>query len=59
MKVIENACATQAILSVLLNCTHPDIGLGHNLTEFKAFVSSFDPEVIAFITFMLNCYIFD
>jgi ubiquitin carboxyl-terminal hydrolase L5 len=44
-QVIENACATQAILSVLLNCHHGDIELGTNLNEFKSFVSNFDPEV--------------
>ena len=44
-QVIENACATQAILSVLLNLNHPDIDLGSNLNEFKSFVGNFDPEV--------------
>ena len=44
-QVIENACATQAILSVLLNCNHTDIDLGANLNEFKSFVSNFDPDV--------------
>ena len=44
-QVIENACATQAIVSVLLNCNHEDIDLGTNLTEFKQFVSCFDSEV--------------
>ena len=45
-QVIENACATQAILGVLLNCEHSDIDIGTNLSDFKSFVSCFDPEVI-------------
>jgi ubiquitin carboxyl-terminal hydrolase L5 len=41
-QVIQNACATQAILSVLLNVNHPDIKLGSVLTDFKDFTQSFD-----------------
>ncbi|EGI69150.1 Ubiquitin carboxyl-terminal hydrolase isozyme L5 [Acromyrmex echinatior] len=44
-KVINNACATQAILSVLLNCKHADISLGPNLEEFKNFCQSFDANM--------------
>ncbi|XP_065830119.1 ubiquitin carboxyl-terminal hydrolase isozyme L5-like [Oscarella lobularis] len=44
-QVIMNACATQAILSVLLNCNHPDVDLGQNLTRFKEFTSSMDPSL--------------
>lgn len=44
-QVIENACATQAIISVLLNCNHSDIDLGTNLKDFKSFVGNFDPDV--------------
>lgn len=41
-QVIQNACATQAILSVLLNVNHPDIQLGTTLNDFKDFTQSFD-----------------
>ncbi|KAK7871489.1 hypothetical protein R5R35_010209 [Gryllus longicercus] len=44
-QVINNACATQAILSILLNCKHPDISLGPTLTEFKEFCQSFDANM--------------
>lgn len=42
--MIENACATQAILSVLLNCEHDDMKLGETLQNFKLFVNNFDPD---------------
>lgn len=41
-QVIPNACATNAILSVLLNCKHTDMSLGSTLTVFKDFCQSFD-----------------
>lgn len=43
-QVIENACATQAILSVLLNCNHIDLDIGNELKELLSFITCFDPE---------------
>lgn len=42
-QVIQNACATQAIVNLLLNCDHADVHLGPILTEFKSFTGAFDP----------------
>lgn len=44
-QVINNACATQAILSILLNCKHTDLKLGETLSEFQEFSQSFDPSL--------------
>ena len=44
-QMIKNACATQAIISVLLNAQHPDVHVGPILREFKDFTASFDPAV--------------
>ncbi|KAG8224117.1 hypothetical protein J437_LFUL001811 [Ladona fulva] len=44
-QVINNACATQAILSILLNAKHPDIQLGSTLTQFKEFCQTFDANM--------------
>lgn len=44
-QVINNACATQALLSILLNTSHPDLRLGENLSSFKEFTSQFDPSL--------------
>jgi len=41
-QVIQNACATQAILSVLLNTEHETMSLGSTLQGFKEFSMSFD-----------------
>ncbi|KAJ1561689.1 ubiquitin carboxyl-terminal hydrolase, partial [Nowakowskiella sp. JEL0078] len=41
-QVIQNSCATQAILSILLNNSNIDIG--EKLKEFRSFCGDFDPE---------------
>ncbi|CAF0991052.1 unnamed protein product [Rotaria sordida] len=40
-QIYKNVCPTQAILSVLLNCTHEDLNLGATLTEFKEYSQKF------------------
>jgi len=42
-QVVTNACATQAILSVLLNA-HDRVELGDELSQFREFTQEFDAE---------------
>jgi len=44
-QVITNACATQAILSLLMNVDCPDVKLGKTLGDFKEFSADFDPTM--------------
>lgn len=43
-QVINNACATQAIMSVLMNIEDASVTLGDTLKEFKEFCGALDPE---------------
>ncbi|KOB64224.1 Ubiquitin carboxyl-terminal hydrolase, partial [Operophtera brumata] len=45
---INNACATQAIISLLLNCDHPDLELGVELTKLKEFSRSLDAQMAGY-----------
>ena len=42
-QVVSNACATQALLSVLLN--REDIDIGPALRDFREFTTSFPPQL--------------
>ena len=44
-QTIQNACGTQALLSVLLNKDHEGVQLGQKLTEFKDFTQGFSADV--------------
>ncbi|KAL3117055.1 hypothetical protein niasHT_007458 [Heterodera trifolii] len=42
-QVITNACASQALINLLLNISSPDVQLGTILDHFKSFTAGFDP----------------
>lgn len=44
-QVINNACATQALISILLNLKHDDLKLGDTLNNFKEFSKHFDSSM--------------
>lgn len=44
-QVITNACASQAIINLLLNLSNSDVKLGTTLENFKGFTSGFDPSL--------------
>ena len=56
LKVINNACATQAIISILMNVDHADLNLGENLTNFKEFSKQFDPAVSLYVSLLYNVF---
>ncbi|CAK8993976.1 Ubiquitin carboxyl-terminal hydrolase isozyme L5 (UCH-L5) (Ubiquitin thioesterase L5), partial [Durusdinium trenchii] len=43
-QVITNACATQALLSILLNAGDAGVDVGPNLRDFQSFCGGLDPE---------------
>ena len=44
-QVVPNACATQALLSILLNCDESQVDIGPHLKNFKQFTETMSPEL--------------
>ncbi|CAF4645862.1 unnamed protein product [Rotaria sp. Silwood2] len=53
--IYKNVCPTQAILSVLFNCTHEDLNLGATLTEFKEYSQKFHPKGVGLFDTQMKC----
>ena len=43
--MINNACATQALINVIMNCQHKDVDIGDTLKNFKEFCTGFEADV--------------
>ncbi|CDW55877.1 Peptidase C12 and PRP38 and CRAL TRIO domain cont aining protein [Trichuris trichiura] len=43
LQVVQNACASQALINLLLNCESKDVDIGSTLREFKTFTANMDP----------------
>ena len=53
-QTIQNACGTQAIVSLLLN-REEEVDIGKELKEFKEFAGDFPPEVRFFSLSVWSC----
>ena len=59
-QVINNACGTQALLSVLLNIKDDGVDLGKTLQNFQEFASALDAETRGkFAGSHQNCTLFN
>ena len=52
-QVINNACGTQALLSVLLNIKDDGVELGNTLKNFQEFATALDAETRGEFCFLL------
>lgn len=57
-QVISNACATQAIVNLLLNLDQNEVKLGPVLENFLSFSKDMDPSVCFKITYLFYCFLF-